>query len=260
MNEPMLHGIEILVKKAAVDPAFKATLLQRRAAAAQEIGLELTAAEAAMLATVPVAQLDAIIGSTHVPVEHRRVFLGHAAAAMLAAVGVTIGNERIGQVQMMPAGVMAAPLPRLKPKTVEDRVLEVVNKQFRPVKPAPPPLMAVAGVMAQPVEEKPAKPAITRKTTLVKDLEVTPAGLIKLKGSLEDEFKITIPEAEFKKVDDRGPSDRVGGKEGAEGRQHAGRASLHRADQPGRPHRSAATNSKPEPAARSPHPAQSLRP
>ncbi len=204
MNEPMLHGIEILVKKAAVDPAFKATLLQRRAAAAQEIGLELTAAEAAMLATVPVAQLDAIIGSTHVPVEHRRVFLGHAAAAMLAAVGVTIGNEALGQVQMMPAGVMAAPLPRPKPKTVEDRVLEVVNKQFRPVKPAPPPLMAVAGVMAQPVEEKPAKPAITRKTTLVKDLEVTPAGLIKLKGSLEVEFKITIPEAEFKKVDDVG--------------------------------------------------------
>ena len=46
MNEPIPHGIEVLVLKAAVDPDFKELLLQRRTAAAEAIGLELTAAEA----------------------------------------------------------------------------------------------------------------------------------------------------------------------------------------------------------------------
>jgi hypothetical protein len=40
-----------------------------------------------MLAAVPAAQLEAIIARTSVPQEHRRAFLGHAAAAMLAAIG-----------------------------------------------------------------------------------------------------------------------------------------------------------------------------
>jgi hypothetical protein len=83
------RGIEVLVKKAAVDPEFKAILLDRRAAAADEIGLELEPAEAAMLAAAPREQLEAIIASTHVPEEHRRAFLGKAAAAMLIAVGAT---------------------------------------------------------------------------------------------------------------------------------------------------------------------------
>jgi hypothetical protein len=82
------RGIEVLVKKAAVDLEFKAVLMQRRAAAAEEIGLELQPAEAAMLAAVPAPQLEAIIARTTVPQEYRRAFLGKAAAAMLATFGL----------------------------------------------------------------------------------------------------------------------------------------------------------------------------
>jgi hypothetical protein len=82
------HGIEVLIKKAAVDPAFRMLLLERRADAAAEIGLQLDPAEAMMLAAAPREQLGTIIANTRVPEEHRRVFLGKVAAAMLAAVGI----------------------------------------------------------------------------------------------------------------------------------------------------------------------------
>lgn len=82
------QGIEVLVKKAAVDPEFKTLLLERRAAAAESIGLELDLAEIALLGSIPVDQLEAIIARTEVPEESRRAFLGMAAAAMLAALGI----------------------------------------------------------------------------------------------------------------------------------------------------------------------------
>jgi hypothetical protein len=86
---PIPRGIEVLVKKASVDPEFRAALLAERAGAAGRIGLSLDPAEAAMLGAVPAAQLESIIARTTVPQEHRRAFLGHAAAAMLAAMGLT---------------------------------------------------------------------------------------------------------------------------------------------------------------------------
>jgi hypothetical protein len=88
MSQSIPRGIEVLVKKATIDPAFKTLLLDRRAAAAAEIGLALSAAEAALLTAASRAQLEAIIARTTVPAEHRRAFLGKAAAAMLATVAV----------------------------------------------------------------------------------------------------------------------------------------------------------------------------
>ena len=82
------RGIEVLVKKAAVDAEFRALLLERRGEAAAEIALSLDPAEAMMLAAVPADQLEAIIARTAVPEEHRRTFLGRAAAAMLATLGM----------------------------------------------------------------------------------------------------------------------------------------------------------------------------
>ena len=84
------RGIEVLVKKASVDPAFQGLLLAKRADAAAEIGLKLDPAEALMLAAAPAEQLEAIIARTSVPQEHRRAFLGQAAATMLAALGVVV--------------------------------------------------------------------------------------------------------------------------------------------------------------------------
>jgi hypothetical protein len=100
------RGIEVLVKKAAVDPEFRATLLARRADAAAEIGLALDPAEATMLSAVPARQLEAIIDRTGVPAEHRRVFLGKVAAAMLATMGLSTAGCPI---QPQPAGIRPEP-------------------------------------------------------------------------------------------------------------------------------------------------------
>jgi len=81
------RGIEVLVKKASVDADFKSLLLEKRAEAARDIGLELTPAEAMMLDAVPAAQLEAIIATTSVSPISRAAFLGKAAAVMLAALG-----------------------------------------------------------------------------------------------------------------------------------------------------------------------------
>mgnify|MGYP000088413238 CR=1 FL=1 len=98
------RGIEVLVKKAAVDPQFKQLLLADRAAAAESIALKLEPAEAAMLASIPAEQLEAVIARTAVPEEHRRVFLGTAATAMLAALGVVVAASMLA-----PAGLRVDP-------------------------------------------------------------------------------------------------------------------------------------------------------
>ncbi|MBM4037379.1 MAG: hypothetical protein FJ290_02595 [Planctomycetes bacterium] len=103
------RGIEVLVKKASVDPAFRALLLERRAGAAGEIGLALAPAEAAMLGAIPAAQLEAIIARTTVDPMSRAAFLGKAAALMLAALG-----SGAGCIPFMSMGIRAnrfRPLP-----------------------------------------------------------------------------------------------------------------------------------------------------
>jgi hypothetical protein len=87
---PIPRGIEVLVKKAAVDPEFKRLLVEKRGEAAKVIGLTLDPAEAMMLAAAPKAQLEAIITQTTVSPSVRSAFLGRAAAVMLAALGTGI--------------------------------------------------------------------------------------------------------------------------------------------------------------------------
>jgi hypothetical protein len=81
------RGVEVLIKKAAVDAAFKKLLLEKRAGAAEAIGLKLTAAEEAMLAAVPLPQLEGIIVHTKIKRGQGQVFLGYAAGAVAAAAG-----------------------------------------------------------------------------------------------------------------------------------------------------------------------------
>ena len=83
------RGIEILLKKAAVDPEFCSLFLEHREEAARQIGLELEPFELAMVQTFPTEQLAAIIRQTEVPQAHRRAFLGTAAAAMVAVLSGT---------------------------------------------------------------------------------------------------------------------------------------------------------------------------
>ena len=82
------RGVEVLIRKATVDADFRQLLLETRGAAAETIGLQLDPAEVLMLKATPREQLAAIIERTIVPTEHRRAFLGTAAAAMLAAISV----------------------------------------------------------------------------------------------------------------------------------------------------------------------------
>lgn len=90
------QGIEVLVRKASVDPAFKQALLADRPTAASGIGLELSSSEQALLKAVPDSQLRAIIEATVVEPGIRPAFLGRTAAVMLAALsaGATIPEAR----------------------------------------------------------------------------------------------------------------------------------------------------------------------
>jgi acyl carrier protein len=199
------RGIEVLVKKAAVDAEFKASLLLRRAAAAQQIGLTLEPAEAMMLAVAPAEQLEAIIARTSVPREHRRAFLGQAAAAMLAA--LVAAAPRIAEAQGarpgedlpdggirpdpdLPAGGVRPDLPEggirptlpdkppaAKPRTVEQRVIAVIAKQMK--------------LNAQDLGPK---------EWLAIDLDADPSGLALQRKALEKEFQLKIPADAFKKL------------------------------------------------------------
>lgn len=91
------RGIEVLVKKASVDPAFRALLMRQRAEAAKTIGLELSQAEVQMLNSYPADQLDTVISNTKVPAHASSAFLGNAAAIMLLALGAVLIIPELGR-------------------------------------------------------------------------------------------------------------------------------------------------------------------
>jgi hypothetical protein len=84
------RGIEVLVKKASVDPAFRRLLLEKRSQAADEIGLKLSPAEVSMLTAITAAQLEAVIAAAKVEDRHIAAFMGKVAAVMLAALAVGV--------------------------------------------------------------------------------------------------------------------------------------------------------------------------
>ncbi len=185
---PIPRGMEVLIKKASVDPAFKATLLESRAGAAAEIGLALEPSEAAMLDAVPATQLEAIIAQTSVPQGHRRAFLGKAAAAMLAALSVSgpeltdagIGGSKIGS----GTGIRPGPVPvqppaavEYRPGTIGYRVIAVVAEQL--------------DVPAQ---------RISRATTFVKDLQADAGRREAIRTGLEKQFDVTMGAEAFQKL------------------------------------------------------------
>jgi acyl carrier protein len=198
MSQFIPQGIEVLVKKAAVDPAFKAVLLDRRAAAAKQIGLDLNTAETIMLGAVPAAQLEAIIAGTTVPQEHRRAFLGQAAAAMLAALGL------VGSAQAIEPPDRLMPAPGGIPP---DRIVPTQGTRPPPPEPKPdnpsdakPPTTESRVIDVAVKQLKVAKDKVTSATSFVKDLNADTAGMIRLRKGLDAEFGITITPAEFKKM------------------------------------------------------------
>lgn len=136
------RGLEVLIKKAAVDPAFKKLLLEKRAGAAEAIGLKLTAAEEAMLAAVPLPQLEGIIAHTRISPKLRPAFLGYAAGAMLAALGAAT-SACDGPFDAT-LGTRPEPPPKTPPWVVDDsedatkqreKEVEPVTRGIRPGRP-----------------------------------------------------------------------------------------------------------------------------
>jgi hypothetical protein len=82
---PIPRGIEVLVKKASVDPEFRALLLAKRDEAAKEIGLELSPMEKNIIRSAPESQLVSIINSVRVSPNLKPILLGKVAGVMLAA-------------------------------------------------------------------------------------------------------------------------------------------------------------------------------
>jgi hypothetical protein len=105
------RGVEVLIKKAAVDPAFKKILLKKRAAAAETIALKLEPAEAAMLDAVPEGQLEAIVANTKVSPKLRPAFLGYAAGVMVAALSAATSGCNDNPTEPSVKGIRPDPPP-----------------------------------------------------------------------------------------------------------------------------------------------------
>jgi len=134
------RGIEILVKKAAVDPAFKKLLLEKRAEAAEAIALKLEPAEAAMLNAVPEAQLDAIVANTKVNPGLRPAFLGYAGGVMLAALSAATAACDNNPTAPAVEGIRPDPPPGVVDASKEaaeqrEKADESVTRGIRPDRP-----------------------------------------------------------------------------------------------------------------------------
>jgi hypothetical protein len=86
MRTDIPRGLEILIKKASVDPEFKAELLKKREKFAEELNIQLDASEAAMLACVPVSHLEKMIQATEIPQAQQKMLAGASTAAIVALI------------------------------------------------------------------------------------------------------------------------------------------------------------------------------
>lgn len=78
------RGLELLIKRAAVDEVFRNELLQKRDKLVDEMQIPLDASEKAMLSCVPVDHLEKMILATEVPSSQRKAIAAGSAAAMIA--------------------------------------------------------------------------------------------------------------------------------------------------------------------------------
>ncbi|RCK80110.1 MAG: hypothetical protein OZSIB_3614 [Candidatus Ozemobacter sibiricus] len=99
------RGLEALMMKAAVDPAFLERLVTERAGLADAIGLALDPAERDMLELVPAGQLREMARLTPVPEPQRRLLAGGSAAALVALVTQLTFAPVAGRAEPPPDGM-----------------------------------------------------------------------------------------------------------------------------------------------------------
>lgn len=137
------RGIEVLLRKAKVDSSFHDSFLADPVEAAKSIGLGLADSERAILSAVPASTLAAMVERIEVPEEHRSVFRGTAAAAMLSLVAATFAIG-CSNPMVAPGGCVV----RDDPVTEEEEAEEAGAKENA----APDKAIIIAGLM---VEEPP---------------------------------------------------------------------------------------------------------
>jgi hypothetical protein len=189
------QNIEVLIRKAAVDDDFRELLIDGRTAAAEAIGLALEPAEAMMLGSVPAAQLQKIIAETSVPQEHRRTFLGHAAAAMLAAMATMGGTVEAGGKMMSGSGGMMSDRPPQRVDTVGPPGGTFGIQPDRPhVREVPSKAERVRQIV---IKHFNANRALKLEADFAKDLRATLMQMRTLEDVINREFEITLSAEAF---------------------------------------------------------------
>lgn len=134
------RGMELLIKRAAVDASFRADLLSRRAAVADELAIPLDPSERAMLTSIPEAQLGIIISGTAVPEPQRKALTGASAAAMLALLAQLTFTPVAGRADTPPvdetSGELRPGLPNAGVSASDDD--DRMTRGIRPDFPMPP--------------------------------------------------------------------------------------------------------------------------
>lgn len=127
------RGIEILLKKASVDPGFRELLLRDPVGAADSIELALKESERRVLASTSQSVLSAMIRNTFVPRHHVRSFLTQKAPALLMLLlASTVGYEAAASAGIESRSVAS---PRIKADSAEklavvQRALEQYRKEY----------------------------------------------------------------------------------------------------------------------------------
>ena len=193
------HGIEVLVKKAAVDPVFRVLLLTHRAAAADQIGLKLEPTEVLMLDHVPAAHLEAIINRTKVDPSRHSAFLGKVAGVMLAALGAS--------------GIVSKAAPTFGSVTTKSTTQPATQPAPPPVRPdelrprrgvrVERPAVKVGGVTVQR-PPRPATQPTSRPTTQPATRPTLSAEQIRVLIQKLDDDKFTVRDAAHKKLQGQG--------------------------------------------------------
>jgi hypothetical protein len=131
-------GIDRLLRLAAVDASFRDALLERRSAVARYASVELTPTEAAILDSVPAAQLEMMAAQVPPqPLERRGFLKGVAAAAVVLLGGATAsaapgdwGDDRPGRAKergSASGGGATVELPPPRPLEVELAELSIIS-------------------------------------------------------------------------------------------------------------------------------------
>jgi len=131
---PVPTGIQQLLRLASVDAAFRAELLDQRAAVAALADVRLTASERAVLAAVSEQQLRSMIEGMPPPPVARREFLRAAAASAVVALG---GAALVGAVG---PGCDAEDIPRPFRREMETEGGIAPHEPPPPLPPKPEPL------------------------------------------------------------------------------------------------------------------------